>query len=122
MLVGAALIRPAVVLPLRRAAGPRYGHWWITHVAFATPDLKPPRNKLWSTNYDEIRHAATALLAAGDSAAAPRVRTSLHRSIKEQRPRLDLTYPFIESCPIEIRRSRRGLTACVPVQPGLFVK
>ena len=88
------MLCPAIVLLLRRAAGLRYGYWWITHVVFATSNLKPPQNKLRSTNYGEIRHAATALLAAGDSATAPRVRTSLSHSIQNVRPRLDLTYPF----------------------------
>ena len=121
-LAGAALIRPAVVLPLRRAAGPRYGHWWITQVALATPDLKPPQKKLQSTFYGEVRHATTALLAAGDCAAAPRVRINPHRSIKDQRPRLDLAYLLVQIRSIEIRRSRCGLTACVPVSRGGFAK
>ena len=38
--------------------------------------------------------AAAADAAAGDSATAPRVRTSLSHSIQNVRPRLDLTYPF----------------------------
>ena len=84
------MLCPAIVLLLHRAAGLRYGYWWITHVVFATSDLKPPQNKLRSTNYGEIRHAATALLAAGDSAAAPLMRTSLHCSIRDQCTRLDL--------------------------------
>ena len=88
------MLCPAIVLLLRRAAGLRYGHWWITQVALVTPDLKPPRNKLQSTFCGEVRHATAALLAAGDSATAPRVRTSLSRSIQNVRPRLDLTYPF----------------------------
>jgi len=107
----------AVVLPLRRAAGLRYGHWWITQVALATPDLKPPRNKLQSTFCGEVRHATTALLAA-----APRVRINPHRSIKDQRPRLDLAYLLVQIRSIEIRRSRCGLTACVPVSCRGFAK
>ena len=114
-LAGAALIRPAVVLPLRLAAGPRYGHRWITQVALATPDLKPPRNKLQSTFCGEVWHATAALLAAGDCAAAPRVRINPHRSIKNQRPRLDLGYLLVQIRSIEIRRSRCGLTACILV-------
>ena len=89
---------------------------------FATPDLKLSRNKLRSTNYGEIRHAATALLAAGDSATAPRVRTSLSHSIQNVRPRLDLTYPFVKSRPIEIRRSRCSLTANIPVSTWILAK
>ena len=112
----------AVVLPLRRVAGPRYGHWWITQVALATPDLKPPRNKLQSTFCGEVRHATTALLVAGDCAAAPRVRINPHRSIKDQRPRLDLAYLLVQIRSIEIRRSRCGLTACVPVSASLLLK
>src|SRR6185503_4508651 len=101
-LAGAALIRPAVVLPLRRAAGPRYGHRWITQVSVANPDLNTPRNKLRSTFRGEVRHDTAALLTAGDCAAAPRVRINPHRSIKDQRPRLDLAYLLVQIRSIEI--------------------
>jgi len=121
-LAGVALIRPAIMLPLRRAAGPRYGHRWITQVALTTPDLKPPRNKLQSTFCGEVRHATAALLAAGDCAATPRVRINPHRSIKDQRPRLDIAYLLVQIRSIEIRRSRCGLTACVPVSASLLLK
>ena len=86
------------------------------------PDLKPPRNKLQSTFCGEVRHATTALLVAGDCAAAPRVRINPHRSIKDQRPRLDLAYLLVQIRSIEIRRSRCGLTACVPVSASLLLK
>ena len=63
---------------------------WFTRVALTNPGQIPPRFDPRSVDFDELRQAAAARLAAGAASAAARAPFTLSRQILDQHARLDL--------------------------------
>ena len=63
---------------------------WFTRVAPTIPGQIPTQFDPRSVDFDELRQAAAARLAAGAASAAARAPFTLSRQIVDQRARLDL--------------------------------
>ena len=63
---------------------------WFARVALTVPGQIPTRFDPRSDDFDELRQAAAARLAAGAASAAARAPFTLSRQILDQRARLDL--------------------------------
>ena len=63
---------------------------WFPHIALTVPGQIPTRFDPRSIDFDELRQAAAAGLAAGVASAAARAPFTLSRQILDQRARLDL--------------------------------
>ena len=87
---------------------------WFTRVAPTLPGQIPTQFDPRSVDFDELRQAAAARLAAGAASAAARAPFTLSRQILDQRARLDLNPSHPEPLDLDptavIQRYRFGLS------------
>ena len=79
----------AVASSAPRTPVPRSRLRWFTRIALTVPGQIPTRFDPRSVDFDELRQATAAGLAAGVASAAARAPFTLSRQILDQRTRLD---------------------------------